>query len=164
MGALRLIFPLFLIYLALTLNFELSNLVVGGLLATALVRLVRPALFETGQAPTLAWRRVPHTLWAVGRYMAFLAWDILLSGLQVARLVLDPKLNLQPGIIAIPTQTQSDMALALSAHAITITPGEMVLEIGHNGVLYTHCLDATKPDAVRAEAQRLRETMLQDIV
>lgn len=164
MGYFRVIFPLFLVYLALTLNLELSNLVLGGLLAIGLGVLVRPTLFVHGAPQPQPWRRLPYMLWAVVRYLAFLAWDIWLSGLQVARLVLAPKLNLQPGIIAIPTQTKSEMAIALSAHAITITPGEMVLEISRDGVLYTHCLDGTKPDVVRAEAQRLRETMLQDIV
>jgi multicomponent Na+:H+ antiporter subunit E len=51
----------------------------------------------------------------------------------------------------------------LSAHAITLTPGELVLGIDDQGVLYVHCLDVTQSAAYAAEAQQLRQELLSKI-
>ena len=55
------------------------------------------------------------------------------------------------------------MATALSAHAITLAPGEMVVEIGEGGVMYTHTLDASQAADYVAEAQDLRRELLRKI-
>jgi multisubunit Na+/H+ antiporter MnhE subunit len=65
--------------------------------------------------------------------------------------------------VAIPVKCESDLNRALSAHAITLTPGEMVVEVAEDGTMYTHMLDATDADEHVREAQELRETMLNKI-
>ncbi|MGD8462786.1 MAG: Na+/H+ antiporter subunit E [Anaerolineae bacterium] len=148
---------LWLVYLALTANLELSNLILGLLIAAGLTRLLRPprGSFEL--------RRLPVALLALGRYLFVVAWDAIKSGLVAARLVLDPALPVKPGIVAIPSGCDSELATALSAHAITLAPGEMVVEIGEGGVMYTHTLDATQAADYVAEAQSLRSDLLRKI-
>jgi len=148
---------LWLVYLALTANLELSNLILGLLIAAGLTRLLRPprGSFEL--------RRLPVALLALGRYLFVVAWDAIKSGLVAARLVLDPALPVKPGIVAIPSGCDSELATALSAHAITLAPGEMVVEIGEGGVMYTHTLDATQAADYMAEAQSLRSDLLRKI-
>jgi multicomponent Na+:H+ antiporter subunit E len=151
------ILGLWLVYLALTSNVEPSNLVVGLLIAVGLTALLHP------EQRLIRPRQVPGALWAGLRYGVFVAKDVILGGIQVARLTLDPKLPIQPGIIAIPSGTESELATALSAHAITLSPGSMVVEIGEHGTMYTHILDATHPDDSIAEMQRLRRDLLEKI-
>lgn len=148
---------LWLVYLALTANLELTNLLLGLLIAAGLTLLLRPprAAFDL--------RRLPAALLAMGRYLFVVASDAIRSGLNAARLVLDPALPVKPGIIAIPSGCDSELATALSAHAITLAPGEMVVEIGEGGVMYTHALDATQASGYVAEAQQLRRDLLQKI-
>jgi multicomponent Na+:H+ antiporter subunit E len=148
---------LWLVYLALTANLEWSNLILGLLIAAGLTRLLRPprGSFEL--------RRLPVALLALGRYLFIVAWDAIKSGLVAARLVLDPALPVKPGIVAIPSGCDSELATALSAHAITLAPGEMVVEIGEGGVMYTHTLDATQATDYVAEAQSLRSDLLRKI-
>jgi multicomponent Na+:H+ antiporter subunit E len=146
-----------LVYVALTSNVEPSNLVVGLLIAVGLTALLHP------EQRLIRPRQVPGALWAGLRYGVFVAKDVILGGIQVARLTLDPKLPIQPGIIAIPSGTDSELATALSAHAITLSPGSMVVEIGEHGRMYTHILDATHPDDSIAEMQRLRRDLLEKI-
>ena len=157
MRQLRLIIPVWLLYLALTANLEWSNLIVGFLLAVGIASLLQVQPYSTN------WRRLPIALWATIRYIINLIGDLIVSGIQVARIVLDPKLPIQPGIIAIPSDCESDLATALSAHAITLTPGEMVVEIDEKGVMYTHCLDASQASAHVADAQQMRRNLLQKI-
>jgi len=155
---LRAVLLLTAVYLALTANLQLSNIVVGLLLSSLILLLLRPA------TRAVNWRFWPSTTWALLRYLIVLAYDLVVSGIQVARIVLDPALPIQQGNIAIPTNCQSETAQALSAHAITLTPGEMVVEMSEEGVMYTHVLDASHAEENVVEAQQMREQMLQKIL
>jgi len=157
MHYIRTIFILLVIYLALTGNLQLSNIVLGLLVATVAALLLRP---RPGRIDA---RRLPAALWASVRYVAILATDVVRSGIGVARIVLDPKLPIQPGIVAIHSGCTSELATALSAHALSITPGELVIGIDDKGVLYTHCLDATHAAQYAAEAQAMRRDLLSRI-
>ena len=152
------IIVLWLVYLALTSNLELSNLVVGLLIALGLTALLHPDPY------CVQTRRIPAVLWALLRYSFVVAKDFVAGGLQVARIVLDPKLPIHPAVIAIPSGTESELATALSSHAISLSPGAMVMEIGEHGVMYTHTLDVSMPDEAYFELQRQRRDLLAKIL
>jgi multicomponent Na+:H+ antiporter subunit E len=151
------VFILTLLYLVLTSNFALNNIVAGMVVAVIVLLLFRP------QSGNVAWKRLPTAVIATIKYIINLMVDLLVSGIQVAWIVLSPKMPINPGIVAIPTNCESDLSRALSAHAITLTPGEMVVEVGKDGTMYTHMLDVTDADEQVREAQEMRETMLQKI-
>ena len=157
MHYIRTILILLVIYLALTGNLQLSNIVLGLLGAAVAALLVRP---RPGRVDL---RRLPAALWSTIRYIAILAADVVRSGIGVARIVLDPKLPIQPGIVAIHSGCKSELATALSAHALSITPGELVIGIDDKGVLYVHCLDATHAAQYATEAQTMRRDLLSKI-
>ena len=140
---LRWIAGLALVYLALTSNLEPSNIVVGLLLAGGVVGLVRPP-----QRPTQP-RRPLRSAVALVRYVLTLIHDMVVSGLQVARIVLSPSLPIRPGIVAIPAETNTELGIALSAHAVSLTPGELVVEIDDDHMMYTlsliHISEPTRP-------------------
>jgi multisubunit Na+/H+ antiporter MnhE subunit len=142
------------VYLALTANLQLSNIITGVLVSGLIMLILRP------QNRAIHWRRTPVALWAAVRYGFVLIYDLAISGVLVARLVLDPALPLRQGNIGIPTECSSETAQALSAHAITITPGEMVVEMEPLGVMYTHALDASGAQEKVARAQVMRDEML----
>lgn len=154
---LQIVLPLWLLYMALTANMAVSNWVVGLLAAGAVTVLIRPSTHPRD------WRRLPGALLALAQYLLVLAKELVVSGVQVARIVLTPSLPIRPGIIAIASGCESELATALSAHAITITPGEMVVEIDENNVMYTHVLDVERSEQHVADAQRLRRELLQRI-
>ncbi len=157
MHYIRTILILLVIYLALTGNLQPSNIVLGALVAAVATLLLRP------QPSRLDWRRLPAATWALIRYIAILAADVIESGITVARIVLDPKLPIRPGIVAIPSGCSSELGTALSAHALSVTPGELVIGIDDYGVLYTHCLDATHSAEYAAQAQAMRRDLLSKI-
>ena len=155
--AIWMILGLWLVYLALTSNLELRNVILGLLIATGLTLLLRPP------RGTFELRRLPDALVALVRYLFVVFFDAIKSGLVAARLVLDPALPVKPGIIAIPSDCDSELATALSAHAITLAPGEMVVEIGKDGTMYAHALDATRAAEYVEDAQELRRELLRKI-
>lgn len=157
MHYLLIIVPLLFIYLELSSNFELSNIVVGLIIVTGIAKFVRPQHLPSD------WRRLPSSVFALVQYLVILVYDVIASGIQVARIVLDPALPIKPGIVSIPSQCDSEMGTALSAHAITLAPGEMVVEIDEKGVMYTSCLDTTNSEKYVENAQKMRKDLLQKI-
>lgn len=95
---------------------------------------------------------------AVG-YVFFLGQAIILSSIQVARYVLSPKLRLDQGIVAIPLTAHTDLEIAILASSITLTPGTISVDVGHDAagqrVLYVHNL-------VMGDADDVRKTVKQD--
>jgi len=100
---------------------------------------------------------------ASARYVLTLGYDMVVSGVQVARIVLSPSLPIRPGIVAIPAETNTDLGIALSAHAVSLTPGELVVEIDDDHMMYTHCLDATHAETYIKDAHDLRIELLNEI-
>ncbi|GAB4485297.1 MAG: hypothetical protein Fur0016_10240 [Anaerolineales bacterium] len=161
MVRLQIALPLLLVYLALSHrpgDNLLPNLVFGSLIALGISALLpgRPRPFN--------WRRFFPFLFGILRYAGLVIVDMFKSAYTVALIVLDPKLPIRPGIVAIDSGCQSELAAALSAHAITLTPGEMVIAIDEKGILYTHTLDVNRSKEYAEDAQSLRRNLLSKIV
>lgn len=154
---LRAIIALTLVYLAFTSNLQISNILVGMLLSIGVIFLLR---FQF-QASSIA--GLGTAVYYFFRYVFTLVVDMVLSGIQVAIIVLKPQMPIRQGIIAIPSNCNTELGTALSAHAITLTPGELVVEIDEDGVMYTHCLDIYDSEVRLAEEQRVRLEMLNKI-
>lgn len=148
---------LFLTYLALSENISPGNMVIGAMLAGIILLLLQPSRRHS------PWKRLPLALIAMIGYVTVLFWDLIRSGIQVARLVLDPRLPIRQGIIRIPSESDSDLVIGMSAHWITLTPGELVVEIDENGDLYTHCLNIEQSLQGSAGAQQRRNRLIPKI-
>jgi multicomponent Na+:H+ antiporter subunit E len=160
-GRLQIIFSLMLVYLALAHQPGekfLPNLVFGFLIAMC-VSLFIPARRQ----PVDLRRGLISLIWLL-RYALLVVADMFKSAYNVARIVLDPKLPIRPGIVAIDSGCQSELATALSAHAITLTPGEMVVAMDERGIMYIHTLEIDRSDEYAEEAQSLRRNLLSKIV
>ena len=150
--------PLILIYLALTANLEPINILLGAFLAGLAVYFVRPGrLFQNV-------KHLPQAIWAMFRFMIQLIKDLIESGIIVAKIVLSPDLPIHPGIIRIKTGTLSEIGEALTAYAITLTPGEIVMEITDDDEFFVHCLDARHSEKYIHDAQVLYEGIVTKIL
>lgn len=92
------------------------------------------------------------SLWG-SLYAVYLIWQIILSSIQIAWLVIQPKLKLDPGIIAVPLAVSTDLEITLLASSITLTPGTISVDLGRNPsgqqVLFVHNLTVGDPEAFR---------------
>lgn len=151
------IIPLTFVYLELSTNFEFSNVIAGLLISVGITILIRPQRYTTN------WRRLPWTIFSILRYVGILMRDLIGCGIRVTRIVLDPALPIKPGIVAVPLECESELESALCAHAITLTPGEMVVEMDEKGVMYTNFLDDTHAERYVIDAQKMHRDVLQKI-
>jgi multicomponent Na+:H+ antiporter subunit E len=157
MGIIISILLLTTIYLFLTGIFSFVNFLYGIILATMITILIRPGKVKPN------FKRLPVFVIAIFRYTLLLLFDLLKGGVQTARIVLDPKLPVKAGFIQLPTECQSDLAIALSMHALTLTPGELVVRVYSNNEFLIHALDMTKSVETVEHAHRLRVNLLRDI-
>lgn len=132
--------PMAAIMMMLSGIYTLETFVLGFLIGYAILALVEGDRVEVNP------RKLPGQFVALMWYLGLLLVDIVRSGFDVARRVLRPTMDISPGVIAVHTQDESNngMISALSAHGITITPGEMVidfLELENRTVMYVHALD-----------------------
>lgn len=77
--------------------------------------------------------------WSLFGYWAWLAREVLLSSIEVARVVLDPRLPISPSVIEIESTSKRPFGQVLLGNSITLTPGTLTLDL-HNGVLRVHAL------------------------
>jgi multicomponent Na+:H+ antiporter subunit E len=146
-----------IIYLFLTSNLEILNIILGLIISLGITILLKPEI------KAYSWRNIPTALFAIIHYIFILIWDIIQGGIMVAKLAVSPKLGIKPAIISIPSGCETELAKALSAHAISISPGELVIEIDENGIMYTHVLDVRKSGEYRKQAQQIRSELLRKI-
>jgi multicomponent Na+:H+ antiporter subunit E len=91
-------------------------------------------------------------------------WQILISNLRLAWLVLQPKPSLDPGIIRVPLTVSSDLEIILLALVIDLAPGTITLDLqrddsGQN-TLYVHSLLVNDPEAFRRDIKETLERRL----
>ncbi|MFZ5810310.1 MAG: Na+/H+ antiporter subunit E [Chloroflexota bacterium] len=142
-----------LLYLLITADWDIPNISMSILVGVVLVVLIKPVRNQ------LSIRQLPAWLMSVLKYVVLLIWDIWMNGIVVAKIVLSREIRIRPGILAIPTECENELARALSIHALTVTPGECVI-FGDKEYFYVHTLDLTHPDQVAYSAHRLREELL----
>jgi multicomponent Na+:H+ antiporter subunit E len=89
---------------------------------------------------------VELTLGALG-YWPWLAKEIVKSGWQVARIVLDPQLPISPTLVRFRPTQRTVVGLVTHANSITLTPGTITVEAGREEFL-VHALTRAGADGV----------------
>ena len=72
-------------------------------------------------------------------YWAWLAKEVLRSSIEVARVVMNPRLPISPQIIEINATADHPVDQAILGNSITLTPGTLALDV-HRGRIRVHCL------------------------
>ena len=134
-----------LIWLGITGSWTLPNLLLGLLLSALALTLVR---FQIGKP-----QKVRRPAKIVALLLLFVA-ELVKSAWRVLVLVLQPRLNVKPGIIIYPLKVQTDFQIALLANLITLTPGTLTVDVTDDrSRLIIHALDAADPEGIRADIE-----------
>jgi len=91
-------------------------------------------------------------------------WDIVMSNITVARLVLNPASDPQPAWVEVPLQAEHPTAIALLAAIITMTPGTVscVVDEQRRSIL-VHALDCSDVAEMAAQIKQRYERPLRRI-
>ena len=156
--------PMMFAWVVISGQLSWQGLVVGYIFGYAIILLLRvntPGFDGKGEPINL--RNPLGRLVQLVVYVAVLTFDVAISGLDVARRVLQTPMDIKPGIYRISTQDEGKNRVisALSAHAITITPGELVIDYDgeDDGTMLIHVLDrdaSTQEKLEDDQRQRLK--------
>lgn len=81
-------------------------------------------------------------------YLPWLIWQIVMSNLRVARLVMTPRMPIHPAFLVRPPGVVGDRALTVLGASITLTPGTLTIDMAPDEV-FVHALDMKSADDVR---------------
>ncbi len=73
------------------------------------------------------------------RYWLWLIGEVIVSNLWLARVILRPRLRIEPRVVDIQAEPGDAMGQAILGNCITLTPGTVTLD-DHDGVLKVHCI------------------------
>jgi multicomponent Na+:H+ antiporter subunit E len=97
--------------------------------------------------------------------IALFARELILSGLRVAWLAVQPKLRIRPAIIAHPLTLTTDAQITLLANMITLTPGTLSVDVSADRrFLYIHAIDIESKDALIGDIAAGFETKILEVL
>lgn len=131
------------VWAAVTGSFTLPNLVFGFLMGVAVLYLIREQIGTLGYL-TRTWRLLSLAV------MFF--YELVLSSVRVATLVLSPRMDIKPGIFAYPLKVDRDFEITMLANLITLTPGTLSVDVSEDRrTLYIHAIDCSDPESARRD-------------
>lgn len=84
-------------------------------------------------------RSFPWVHWLL--YLPWLLWQVVKSGVHVTRLILHPKLPIDPQIISYKPRLRTSAGLVTLGNSITLSPGTITAEIAPDQLLI-HSIDS----------------------
>lgn len=82
-------------------------------------------------------------------YVVIFLKDLVIANFAVARLVLSPRLPIEPAVVEVPLRVRSDTAITTIANSITLTPGTLTMDYdADRNSLYVHSIAAETRESV----------------
>ena len=145
------------LWLLLSGYFDVPLLLGFGVLSCALVVFVawRTEVIDPEERP-LRLRFNLH----IFSYWPWLLWQIVLSNLDVAKRILDPRLPISPTMITLKPTQHSAMGQVIYANSITLTPGTVTTALSGD-TLEVHALTREAADSLLEGDMDRRVTRLE---
>src|SRR5690625_721934 len=126
------------IWMFLQNSFTFTNFFIGYIIGIIILFILRRILvFEFYMNRT----------WAIIKLIVLFIIELIKANIDVIKIVLNPRLNNQPGIVAVKTSLKSDVEITLLAALISLTTGTTSLDFSAVGnTIYVHSLDVTVED------------------
>lgn len=124
-------------------SFGALNIIFGFLLGAGALYVIREQVGSVGYF---------SRIWRVSSLAVLFIYELILSSVRVAVLVLSPNMKLKPGIFAYELKVDRDAEITLLANLITLTPGTLSVDVSPDRrFLFIHALDCSDPDQTRED-------------
>lgn len=144
-----------LIWMSLSNSFTGNNFIIGYVIGILILFVLRRFLkFD------FYFFRV----WAVLKLIVLFIKELLLANIDVIKIVLSPKMDIQSGIIAVPTRLKTDWELTLLAALISLTPGTLSMDFSDdNKYIYVHALHVPDKEAMIKQIHQTFERAIMEV-
>ena len=145
---------LFALWVALSGKLDALHLAMGAVCAVGVAVAARPLL---ALAPSIGGpATAPLTVATAGRFLLFVPWllvQIVAGSLQVAAVVLHPRLPISPRLLRLRVELPNPLARLTLANAITLTPGTVTLDVEGDEYLVHALIEASARGLAPEEAE-----------
>jgi multicomponent Na+:H+ antiporter subunit E len=102
--------------------------------------------------------------WRILKLAVIFLYELVISAITVAWLVLRPGLKFQSAIVAIPLDARHDLGVTLFANLISLTPGTLSLDVSDDRrTLYVHAMDTRDCEAEKDAMKRTFERPIREV-
>ena len=150
---------LFLFWLVLSGRFEVKYILLGVVSAGLVTYLTNDFFYAVLRHGERAESKIRPVLLQLWRFLVYLPWllsRIIMANVQVAYLVLHPRMPIEPALFSFQTNMRKGIARVTLANSITLTPGTITVDL-EKGNYIIHTL---KPPL----AQELIDAVMQNKV
>ncbi len=121
---------LFLVWIGLTNSLHYQELIVGAIVSFVV------SYYFTGAEKVNLVKEIKKYI----RFTPLFIKNLIISNIEIAKIVLNPKLPINPGIVKLKTNLTNNFDKLLLANAITLTPGTITIDLEDKDI-YIHILD-----------------------
>ena len=87
-------------------------------------------------------------------YWLWLLKEIIVSSMDVAKIILKPSMPISPTVVVLTAEAQTDVGQVILGNSITLSPGTVTLDL-HEGQILIHCLNSeSAKELQKGEANR----------
>jgi len=103
-------------------------------------------------------------LWAMVKLFFLFVVELTKANLDMVRVILKPRLNHRPGIVAVRTQLETNVEITLLAALISLTPGTISMDFSEdNKTIYIHSIDVLDKDEMIEDIRNSFEKAIMEV-
>lgn len=101
----------------------------------------------------------------VVEFALFFVKELILANLRMTATILSPRMQLRPGVVAVPLDLKTRAGIVFLTNMITLTPGTLSLDISvDRKVLYVHTVWLEDAEKFRSAIKQEYERRVKEIV
>lgn len=136
----KLVIVMMVIWLLLSGRLEAKFLIYGIGTSVIGAYICMPLLIVDGVSGEKKYFAFNFNLFRMLGYLVWLAWQLILANIEVAKAVVSPSPQIGPQVVKFKVYMDNPMALAVLANSITLTPGTVTMDVTDDGIYTIHAL------------------------
>jgi multicomponent Na+:H+ antiporter subunit E len=125
--------------------------VVTGLIGAAIVGVALSRISLTKPLPPV---QTAKQLLRFGLYTPYLLWEVTKANLSIARVILDPRLPIDPSVVRFRAAVWGGLPVTTLANSITLTPGTLTIDVGNREFLVHSLTTESRSDLLEGSLER----------
>ncbi len=101
-----------------------------------------------------------HLTWRSLVYWPWLLWEIVKANVEVARLILSPRLAISPTVINVKASQPDDLGYVIYANSITLTPGTVSIDV-RGATIEVHAITREMAESLKTGEMDRRVTQME---
>ncbi len=101
-----------------------------------------------------------HLTWRSLVYWPWLFWEIVKANLEVARLILSPRLAISPTVIKVKASQPDELGHVIYANSITLTPGTVSIDV-RESTIEVHAITREMAEGLQTNEMDRRVTRME---